>query len=137
MTKDSTTQVNRHGVGVWNGPRKVIGFRGDKTLYLAFKPVAKRSFGSVCRALEAFMVAVLGCHNEAVNFGNTVTIDKLNVVRNLRPRRKLEYDPCNVRGCKESGELTVVWEDQEYWMCRRHAEEYMSRHGATVKTEEP
>ncbi|MDH5770782.1 MAG: hypothetical protein OEZ25_05815 [Candidatus Bathyarchaeota archaeon] len=90
----SKTNVNPkrgHGVGCWNGRRKLVGIRVDENLYKAFKPVAKRVFGSVCRPIEAYMVSVLTLQQKGVNFGNTIRIEKQIIERNLRPRRKLEY----------------------------------------------
>lgn len=89
---DSITVVNRkprHGVGVWGNRRVVAGVRVDEGLYLAFKPIAKRVFGSTCRAVEAFMAAVVACNNNAVNFGNSVEINEVIIERNLRARRSL------------------------------------------------
>lgn len=83
----SQTNVN---FGVWGGARKVVGIRIDENLYKAFKPVARRVFGSVCRPIEAFMASVLTMQAEGnVNFGNTVEIGKLVIERNLRSRRRL------------------------------------------------
>jgi len=89
--KDSITTVNRHGVGLWGNERIVVGVRVDKELYKAFKSVAERVFGSVCNPIEAFMAAVLACQKEAVNFGQTVSIDRIIIERNLRERRKLDF----------------------------------------------
>jgi hypothetical protein len=81
-----------HGVGCWNGRRKLVGIRVDEDLYKAFKPVAKRVFGSVCRPIESFMVSILALQESGVNFGSTIKIEKQIIERNLRPRRKLEYE---------------------------------------------
>jgi len=92
---DSITGVNRdgkHGVGIWGNPRVVMAVRVDSELKKQFIPVAKRVFGSVCNPIESFMAAILACQKMAVNFGNTVTIDKIVIERNLRPRRKLEFE---------------------------------------------
>lgn len=84
---DSQTNVN---FGVWSGRRVVVGIRCDEKLYAAFKPVARRVFGSVCNPIESFMASVIGLANtDNVNFGNTVEIGKLVIERNLRSRRKL------------------------------------------------
>lgn len=97
---DSITGVNpkrNHGVGVWGGPRTVVGIRVDEKLYSAFKPFAQRVFGSVCLPVECFMAALLITFVEAekqgVNPGKTVKIDvgKILIQRNLRGRRALEF----------------------------------------------
>ena len=66
----------------------------DKELYKAFKPFARRYFGSVCCAIEGYMAGILGSiENSKVGLGNTVTInDGFHVHRNLRERRRLDPD---------------------------------------------
>jgi hypothetical protein len=88
QANDSSTKVN-YPQNVLSGVRKTFGFKCDTGLAEAFKPVAKRYFGSVCRPLECFMLAVLGLQKEQVNFGQTVRIENLHIERNLRSRRKL------------------------------------------------
>jgi len=128
---DSATEVNpcrSHGVGVWNNRRVVIGVRVDEELYSAFKPVAKRYFGSVCRAIEAYMASVLAVANEGVNFGETVRIENLHVERNLRPRRKLDADACGFRGCNDSVVAVGVWRGKNKLpLCDKHRREAESK----------
>jgi len=81
--------VRSHGIGLWGNRRVVVGIRVDEGLYNAFKPVAKRVFGSVCNPLEAFMAAVLATAQSGVNFGNTVEVGTIVIERNLRERRRL------------------------------------------------
>jgi len=97
--KGSITKVNRkytHGTGIWGGERKVTGIRIDNKLYKAFKPVARRVFGSVCRPVEALMATILAMQQNEVNFGNTIHIDKQFIVRNIRPRRKMDWEAADV-----------------------------------------
>jgi len=129
QTHDSITKVNpfrKHGVGIWKGNRKVVGIRIDEDLYLAFKPVAKRVFGSVCRPVEAFMASVIAMAKTGVNFGNTITIEGgLHVERNLRPRRRLVVDgpdQCTIALCKKIavGSGVYLLRAEEYKLCVRH-----------------
>ena len=118
--KDSSTGVN-YPENVFSGVRKTVGFKCDTGLYSAFKPVAKAYFGSIRRILECFMIAVLALQKEQVNFGNTVVIDRLNIERNLRPRRKLPVDMCGFRGCKEPAVATGLWQEKRVLrLCTLH-----------------
>lgn len=87
----SSTEVN-FPQSVFTGVRKTFGFKCDTGLAEAFKPVAKHYFGSICRPLECFMIAVLALQKEQVNFGETVKIENLHIERNLRSRRRLVID---------------------------------------------
>lgn len=83
------TNVNN---GIWGNPRKVVGIRCDSGLYEAFKPVARRYFGSVCNAFESYMAGVVGvASNPNVNISNRFVIhDGFHVHRNLREKRRLD-----------------------------------------------
>lgn len=117
---NSSTGVN-YPQSVLSGVRKTFGFKCDTGLAEAFKPVAKRYFGSICRPLECFMIAVLALQKEQVNFGETITIENLNVERNLRPRRRLVVDVCGFRGCNEPAVAVGVWrEKQKLPLCEGH-----------------
>jgi len=119
-TNDSSTGVN-YPQSVFSGVRKTKGFKCDTGLYAAFKPVAEAHFGSVCRPLECFMLAVLALQKEQVNFGETVRIEHLNIERNLRPRRNLVFDACGFRGCKEPAVTVGRWRDgKNYPLCQKH-----------------
>ena len=87
----SSTKVN-YPQNVLSGIRKTFGFKCDTGLKEAFKPVAKQYFGSICRPLECFMLAVLAIQKEQVNFGQTVKIENLHIERNLRSRRRMVVD---------------------------------------------
>jgi hypothetical protein len=53
----------------WNkGKRIPITIRQNEDLYKAFKPVAKRLYGSVCRAIETFEATVVLIAQENVHF---------------------------------------------------------------------
>jgi hypothetical protein len=120
---DSFTGVN-YPQNVFSGVRKPVGFRCDSGLYSAFKPVAKAYFGSVCRPLECFMIAVLALQKEQVNFGQTIVIDRINIERNLRPRRKLDVDMCGFRECKEPAVASGVWRNSKsFRLCEKHLQQ--------------
>jgi hypothetical protein len=119
-TNDSSTGVN-YPQSVFSSIRKPVGFRCDTGLYSAFKPVAKAYFGSICRPLECFMIAVLTLQKEQVNFGKTVVIDQLSIERNLRPRRNLPVDMCGFRGCKEPAIASGTWQNTKTIpLCEKH-----------------
>jgi len=99
-SNDSATEVN-YPQSVMSGVRKTFGFKCDTGLAEAFKPVATRYFGSICRPLECFMIAVLALQKERVNFGETIRIENLNVLRNLRSRRRLVVE-------EEIADTTVI-----------------------------
>jgi hypothetical protein len=123
---DSSTGVN-YPQSVFSGVRKTVGFKCDTGLYSAFKPVAKAYFGSICRPLECFMVAVLALEKEHVNFGKTVTIDHLNIERNLRPRRYMTAEMCDFRGCKEPAVAKGIWQNKKtYCLCEQHLQQAKS-----------
>jgi hypothetical protein len=67
----------------------VVGVRVDESLYLAFKPVAMRIFGSVCHPIESFMATIVALDKHPANFGNTIAVEKIVIERNLRERRRL------------------------------------------------
>lgn len=79
-----------------SGERLPISIRIDKGLYRRFKPLAKRVYGSVCRAVEIHMIAFINAVEKGVHFCNTekpINIEKIVIQRDLRPRRKLEIVP--------------------------------------------
>ena len=122
---DKVTKANRHGVGVWGNPRKVISIRVDSGLYKAFKPIAKAFFGSVCRPIEAFMASIITCNNKEVSFGNTIKIEKLHIERNFKPRRKLKYESCEGKSCKEVPEFHVERSNGQILnLCQKCLNEY-------------
>jgi len=122
-TTGSSTGVN-YPKSLFSGVRKPVGFRCDTGLYSAFKPVAKAYFGSVCRPLECFMIAVLALQKERVNFGQTIVIEGINIERNIRPRRKLPADVCGFRGCNEPAIASGVWRNSKsFRLCEKHLEQ--------------
>jgi hypothetical protein len=92
---DSMTGVNpkhTHGFGLWNNPREVFSVRVDKGLKTAFTRVARLKFGSTCKAIEAYMAAVVGAFSNleevGVNPSITVQIGNMNIERNLAKERR-------------------------------------------------
>ena len=77
-----------------SGVRKPISSRRDTGLYKRYKQVAKAVYGSVCRADELYMIALIETVEKGVHFSNTmnqpIQIEKIVIERNLRPRRALE-----------------------------------------------
>lgn len=148
----STSEVNSgrkqsvaYPQSVLSGIRKPVGIRVDTGLYGEFKRVSKARMGSVCAAIECFMVAFLGLESRGVNFGETVKIEHFNVLRSLRPRRHLavaEQEPvvlsnadtnahagkpcCDFRTC-DGNPIVATFQDRtsgiEKAVCCRHAQE--------------
>ena len=81
--KDSKTEVYRG----WKGPRKTASFKCNEELWKRCVNVFQREFGSVCHPMEAILAAILGVVQDKVYSSRTITIEKLEVVRALRPRR--------------------------------------------------
>jgi hypothetical protein len=111
--QDSSTEVNT----VFSGPRVVFGARVSKKLKEQFVEVAKREYGSVCRLQEALMAAVLAVTPLKVNSSKTITIQKIVIERNLRPRR---YATATAR---DYGEVKMVVEDVGSWQACYHCGE--------------
>lgn len=111
------------------GIREPHGIRVDTGLYLRFKPVAKRVYGSVCRAVEIYMIALIETVEKGVHFSNTdkpIHIEKIVIERNLRPRRKLivkeEVEVCGFRGCDEPAVAYGLWlpRREKFFLCEKH-----------------
>jgi hypothetical protein len=117
---DSCTQVN-YPESVFTGVRKTVGFKCDTGLHGEFKRVAQAKFGSICKPLEAFEIAVLALNKEQVNFGTTVHIENLNVFRELRTRRKGVVDKCGFAKCDEPAIAEAIWKEQKIFpLCIKH-----------------
>ena len=95
---DSSTEVN-YPQNVFSGIRKTVGFKCDTGLHEEFKRVAQAKMGSICHPLEVFEIAFLALNKEEVNFGTTIRIENLNVMRELRTRRKGIVDKCGFKDC--------------------------------------
>jgi len=122
-TNDSVTRVN-YPQSVFSGTRKTVGFKCDTGLYSAFKPVAKAYFGSICRPLECFMIAVLALQKERVNFGTTVIIQNLDITRELRTRRKIIVDKCGIKDCIKPAVGEAIWRNKKIFsLCEKHLQE--------------
>jgi hypothetical protein len=118
--EDSCTQVN-YPESVFTGIRKTVGFKCDTGLHAEFKRVAQAKFGSICKPLEAFEIAVLALNREQVNFGTTVHIENLNVFRELRTRRKGVIDKCGFSKCDDPSIAEAIWRDKKiFQLCAKH-----------------
>jgi hypothetical protein len=117
---DSYTGVN-YPQSVFSGVRKTVGFKCDSGLYEEFKRVAQAKMGSVCKPLEAFEIAVLALNKEQVNFGTTVNIENLNILRELRTRRKGVADKCGFAKCDNPAITEGIWQDKKVFpLCVEH-----------------
>ena len=130
---DSSTKVHRrekHGVGIWNNPRVTWSIRVDEGIKKAFKPYAKRVFGSICLPIECICAGLMSAHTQAeeagVHLGQTVDIDvaTINIQRGLRPRRRLEVDVCGFKGCNEHAMKVGTWRgNRRFPLCQQHVAE--------------
>lgn len=103
---DSKTPVYRrekHGFGIWGGPRIVANFRCDETLWKRFKRWSRHKYGSICKPLESVLVALMEAHTTSQDGrytdGNTLEekpvpvlhVENMHIHRNLsRERRDLK-----------------------------------------------
>ena len=110
---------------VYDGGRNVVSIRVDKTLYLAFKIVAKRRFGSVCKPIEAFMAGVITLDKlPEAYLRNTVVLNQ-TIERNLtRERRNVTFVGCEVARCRGVAVGQVTWRGRPLLMCRKHFVEF-------------
>ena len=109
----------------YKGNRNTVSVRVDKGLYLDFKSVAKRVYGSVCKPIEAFMATVIALDQlpEAYKI-NTVVLNQ-TIQRNLsRERRNVKYVQCERQPCTREAQFLVVWKGKQFKMCDSHAREY-------------
>lgn len=117
---DSSTKVN-YPQSVFSGVRKTVGFKCDTGLHKEFKRVAQAKMGSVCHPLEVFEIAFLALNKEEVNFGTTVKIENLNVIRELRTRRKLVADKCGFAKCDNPAIAEAIWQEKKIFpLCSEH-----------------
>ena len=114
---DSITNVHFSERGAYkylSGVREPIAVRIDTGLYQAFKPVAKRVYGSVCRAIEVYITTLIEATEKGVHFSNTekpINIEKIVIERNVRVRRALEVE--------EETVVKVVEPCCDFAMCSR------------------
>jgi len=118
---------------VYKGKRKVWGVRVDENLLKKAKPILRAKFGSDCRGVEAWLAGLVattaGSYKVGVNPSNTVEIGELNIVRAIRPRRKMVIDPedvkvtvtCGFANCDEVAIGSGVWrKKQTVPLCTPH-----------------
>jgi hypothetical protein len=136
QSNDSSTKVHFSEKGAYKyfrGKRKPISIRIDPGLYKRFKPLAKHVYGSVCRAVEIYMVAIIEVIETGVHFSDTeqpIKIDKIVIERNLRPRRKLAVDACGFGGCDEPAVAVGMWRGKEkVRLCEKHLLEAKGKPG--------
>ena len=99
-SKTGVHPYRKHGVGIWGNPRVTMTVRVDEGLKKRFVPFSKRVFNSVCLPIEAWMAGLLGTVVEAEKKGVypsatiplKVDVGKIVIERNLRERRKLEFE---------------------------------------------
>jgi len=119
--KDSQPGKVSYPQSVFSGVRKTVGFKCDSGLHSEFKRVAQVKFGSICKPLEAFEIAVLALNKEQVNFGTTVRIENLNVVREIRTRRKGVANKCGFAKCDRAAIAEGMWRDSKIFpLCAQH-----------------
>jgi hypothetical protein len=116
----SSTGVN-YPQSVFSGIRKTVGFKCDTGLHKEFKRVAQAKMGSVCKPLEAFEIAFLALNKEQVNFGTTVHIENLNILRELCTRRKGVAFKCGYAKCDNPAIAEGIWQNKKIFpLCAKH-----------------
>jgi hypothetical protein len=142
-SSDSKTKVHfskRASYKYLSGKREPISIRIDTGLYSAFKPLSKRVYGSTCKAVEIYMIALIEAVENGVHFSDAekaINIEKIVIERNLRERRCLEIETdetervlvsCDVARCRNAAVGKAVWiqKDKEYAVCSRHLAEARS-----------
>lgn len=99
---DSSEKVHFLESGAYkymSGERVSTGIRVDSGLYSRFKQVSKHVYGSTCRAFELYMIALIETTENGVHFSDTqqpIRIEKIVIERNLRPRRSLPLQDCEM-----------------------------------------
>lgn len=148
---DSLTNVNFSDYAAsryFANRRVVMGVRVDEGLAKRFKQYAKRIYGSVCRAVEVYMVNFIEAAERGVNFCYTnrpLRIEKVVIERNLRSRRKLEFSEvdegeeelrCLYCGKAAVGKFRYVKTGLTYPLCEFHATAFLnSKMWVVVKDE--
>lgn len=105
--------IRTHGVGAWGGPRIVASFRCDDNLWKAFVPWAGREYGSICKALESILVALMVPSGElrsdfdsGYTPGSTRKVDEsdrpLLRVQEMHIHRNLSRERRNLRSSKDA-----------------------------------
>jgi len=135
-----------------DGIRLPTSIRINSELYKEFKPVSKVLFGSICRAIESFMAAVVIAERNNVHFSNTqhnVRIGELHIERPVRPRRYLPEQDFEIFKQELSNSLqkcyccnkisewicaTTYSVNPNKFLCSYHMERY-SRRGEIIKKE--
>ena len=112
-TESDSSTKGKYPQNVFSGTRKTVGFKCDTGLHKEFKRVAQAKMGSVCKPLEVFEIAFLALNKEEVNFGTTVHIENLNVMREIRTRRKGVADKCDFAKCDEPAIAEGIWQEKK------------------------
>jgi len=85
-----------HGIGVWGNDRVTWSFRVDREVKKRAKPIIEALFGSICCAVESYLVSLIATYESkdlvGVHPANTpkVVIENFILNRSLKTKRKLE-----------------------------------------------
>ena len=119
-----------------SGVREPIAVRIDTGVYKRFKPISKRLYGSTCRAVETYMISLIEVAEKGVHISNTdkpISIEKIVIERNLRPRRNLELAQAEQEKAKchycsrlPVGEFVYLKTGEKFPLCRFHAGEFVN-----------
>ena len=117
----------------YKGNRNTVSVRVDKGLYLDFKSVAKRVYGSVCKPIEAFMATVIALDQLPEAYKSNTIVLNQTIQRNLtRERRNLHYESCSVGTCRDEAKFRVQFRGREFLVCANHRYDYWKLKGAVV-----
>lgn len=143
-SSDSKTKVHFSKGAVYkylSGKREPISIRIDTGLYSAFKQLSKRIYGSTCKAIEVYMIALIEAVENGVHYSDTaqpIQIEKIVIERNLLERRKLVIEneakvgeskaKCGFVNCRNEAVGKAIWRkrNKEFEVCSMHLVEACS-----------
>lgn len=72
--------------------RKTVSFKCNEELWQTFKTACRTNGTSICHILEAMVTAYVSLADLQVNFGDTYTVENLNVQRVVQKHRRVSHE---------------------------------------------
>lgn len=130
-----------------SGVREPITVRIDRGVYKEYKPLAKRIYGSTCKAVETHMISLIEVAKTGVYFSHTeksINIEKIVIERNLGKERRhfregvgsgsgqAEVDDgrCWFCGKRSIGLFKYRVDGRVFPLCGFHSDEFVNRQGS-------
>lgn len=126
--------------------REPITVRIDRSVYKEYKPLAKRIYGSTCKAVETHMISLIEVAKIGVYFSHTekpIHIEKIVIERSLgKERRNLrenvsdsqltEVDTGRCQFCRKQaiGLFRYKVDGRVFGLCGFHSDEFVNRQGS-------